>query len=97
MIKLHVFIYIANLDCHDLNVSALAALAPPITSLCCQNTVNFHHGLIFVNFRHTKKYQNLFRTCACNAIRNYIAQARMPKLNPAGNKKILEKSGNVQN
>ena len=23
-------IYIANLDCHDLNVSALAALAPPI-------------------------------------------------------------------
>ena len=34
MIKLHVFIsiyiYIANLDCHDLNVSALAALAPPI-------------------------------------------------------------------
>ena len=22
--------YIANLDCHDLNVSALAALAPPI-------------------------------------------------------------------
>ena len=36
MIKLHVFIfiYIANLDCHDLNVSALAALAPPIICKC---------------------------------------------------------------
>ena len=27
----YLYIYIANLDCHDLNVSALAALAPPIT------------------------------------------------------------------
>ena len=28
------------------------------------------------------------RICACNAIRNYIAKARMMKLNPAGNKKF---------
>ena len=27
-------IYIANLDCHDLNVSALAALAPPTRFVC---------------------------------------------------------------
>ena len=27
--RIYIYIYIANLDCHDLNVSALAALAPP--------------------------------------------------------------------
>ena len=51
-----------------------------------RNSINFRHGLIFVNFGHTKKYRNLF--CACNAIRNCIAQAGMTKLNPARNYKF---------
>ena len=50
-----------------------------------RNRRNFRHGLIFVNFGHTKKYRNIFRTCACNTIRNCIAQGRMTKLNPDGN------------
>ena len=31
------------------------------------------------------KMLKLFCTCALHAIRNYIAQAKMMKLNPAGN------------
>ena len=37
---IYIYNYIANLDCHDLNVSALAALTPP-------NNFTKYYGLCF--------------------------------------------------
>ena len=45
------------------------------------NRRNFRHGLIFVNFGHTKNIE----IYSAHAHAMPFAQARMTKLNPAGN------------